>query len=94
MANCDVVLSQVWCLIVSIPDFCPLSYLLFEKTYLIALKDETKCLYFNFDWVVRKSVGSYLKRRDKLYPCKKGIVKYELKKCSLKHYFFVNYFIF
>ena len=27
MYNCDVViLDQVWCLIVSIPDICPLSY--------------------------------------------------------------------
>ena len=27
MSNCDVgILGQVWCLIVSIPDLCPLSY--------------------------------------------------------------------
>ena len=37
MPNCEVVtfpfgiLGQVWCLIVSIPDFCPLSYFYYES---------------------------------------------------------------
>ena len=46
---------------------------------------------------VRKLVASYLKRGDNSILAKKGIVKYEFQKrcfCSLKHYFFVNYFIF
>ena len=35
MSNCDVVgdLGQVWCLIVSIRDICPLSYFVLFKTF-------------------------------------------------------------
>ena len=40
ISYCDIgVLGQVWCLIVSIPDFCPLSYLCYHyvKNFLILL---------------------------------------------------------
>ena len=39
MSNCDVsigILGQVWCLIVSIPDLCPLSYFNWFKSLTFA----------------------------------------------------------
>ena len=47
MSNCDVchfpigILGQVWCLIVSIPDLCPLSY--FVNVYMCILSDYMSC---------------------------------------------------
>ena len=40
MSNCGVVtLGQVWCLIVSIPDICPFSYLhMIDASFKIALR--------------------------------------------------------
>ena len=75
----------------------------FEKTYLIGLKDETglksklnTSTIILIGSYVRKLVASYLKKGDNSLLAKKGIVKYEFQNdfCSLKHYFFVNPFIF
>ena len=60
--------------------------LLFEKTYLIVIKDETDLksklnasTLILIGSYVRKLVASYLKRGDNSILAKKGIVKYEFR---------------
>ena len=55
--------------------------LLFEKTYLIVIKDETGLKSKLNDWVVRSKIGSVIskKRGDNSILAKKGILKYEFR---------------
>ena len=59
---------------------------------------KTKCLYFNFDWVVRSKIGSVISKKGEITL---SVQKRELWSTNfeslfavLKHYFFANYFIF